>query len=167
MTNFDQPEPPVLSVHNGFEVYPMPMFATLETADVDAVAGWYEAALGFRVMFKMPTVAAPFILVHLRRHKYQDVLVRRVNPGTDMAEVSGWSLGFQAEDVDQLAAHAASVPAIGRVRVEPVVDTPWNTRQVRIVDPDGRSLVFSQPRFVPQLTEKMRRGFEASRIAGS
>ena len=39
---------------NGFEVYPMPMFATLDVTDVAAVAAWYERTLGFGIMFSAP-----------------------------------------------------------------------------------------------------------------
>jgi hypothetical protein len=162
MTTLDQSEPPVFNTHKGFEVYPMPMFAVMETADVNALAQWYQEALGFGIMCKMPSAGAEPAFVHLRRRKYQDVLVRAAQPGSATTEMPGWSLCFQAgEDVDQLAARAAAVPVIGKARLEPVVDTPWNTREVCIVDPDGRLLVFTQPRFDPALTERMRREFAA------
>jgi hypothetical protein len=168
MTSFDQSEPPVFDTHKGFEVYPMPMFAAMETTDVDALTRWYQAALGFGIMFTMPAARGQPALVHLRRRKYQDVLVRPVQARSSATETRSWSLCFQAgEDVDQLAGRAAAVPAVGQSCVEPLVDTPWNTRQVRIVDPDGRLLVFSQPRFDPALTERMQREFSADRAAGS
>ena len=168
MTSHDQSEPPASHVHNGFEVYPMPMFAAMETADVDALAQWYLDALGFGIMFKMPGPGGQPTVVHLRRRKCQDVLIRAAPPGSVTSEVGGWSLCFQAgEDVDKPATRAAAVPAIGRTRIEPVTDTPWNTRRVRILDPDGRLLVFSQPRFDPALTRRWRQVFEADRGAGS
>lgn len=169
MTTCDQSEPPVSHVHHGFEVYPMPMFAAMETADVDALAQWYQDALGFGIMFKMPCPGGQPTLVHLRRRKYQDVLIRPAQPGSAIPEVgSGWSLCLQAgEDVDQLVARAAALRAIGKSRIEPPTDTPWNTRQVRILDPDGRLLVFSQPRCVPELTQRWREAFEADRVRGS
>jgi uncharacterized glyoxalase superfamily protein PhnB len=168
MTTLDQSEPPVLNTHTGFEVYPMPMFATMPTADVNALAQWYQAALGFEMMFKAPDRDGQPMVVHLRRRKYQDVLIHPVPAGSEMSEVGGWSLCFQAGvDVDQLAARAAAVPIAGRSRVESVADTPWNTREVRIVDPDGRMLVFSQPRFDPELTQRMQQQFEADKAASS
>ena len=169
MTTHDQSEPPVFQVHNGFEVYPMPMFAAMETPDVDALAQWYQDALGFGIMFRSPGSGAQPMVVHLRRRKYQDVLIVPVPPGSIRPEVGGrWSLCLQAgENVDQFAMRAAAVPAIGKVRIEPVADTPWNTRQVRIFDPDGRLLVFSQPRFDPELTQRWRQAFEADKGTGS
>jgi hypothetical protein len=160
MTLPDQSEPPVLGTHRGFEVYPMPMFAAMETADVNALVQWYQAALGFAVMFRTPVAGEP-VLVHLRRRKYQDVLVGPARAGR-APEPGGWTLCLQAgEDVDQLATHAAAVPVTGKAQVEHPEDTPWNTRQLRIVDPDGRVVVLSQPRFDPELTERIRRNLAA------
>jgi uncharacterized glyoxalase superfamily protein PhnB len=167
MTILDQSEPQVFNMHNGFEIYPMPMFAGMETPDVNVLVQWYQAALGFGIVFKAPGREGQPMLVHLRRRKYQDVLIRPTQPGSETIEVGGWSLCFQSgEDVDQLAVRAAAVPVIGKVRVEPAEDTPWNTRQVRIIDPDGRHLLFSHPRFDPELTKRMARLFEADRAAG-
>lgn len=87
MTTYDQSEPPVSHVHNGFEVYPMPVFAAMETSDVDALAQWYHDALGFGIMFKMPGPGGQPTLVHLRRRKYQDVLILPIQPGSDIPEV--------------------------------------------------------------------------------
>lgn len=162
MTPPDQSEPPVLNLHRGFEVYPMPVFAALETPDIHALAGWYQTALGFVAMFTMPGPDDVPLLIHLRRRKYQDLLIRPCPAA--VPEGGGWSLCFQAgEDVDQLATRAAATPPVGRSQVGAATDTPWNTRQVRVTDPDGRILVFSQPRFDPELTERMRRYFEADK----
>jgi hypothetical protein len=163
----DQSEPHVFGTHNGFEVYPMPMFAVMETADVNALSRWYQAALGFAVMFKAPEVGGQPMLVHLRRRKYQDVLVRPAAPGRILGGADGLSIAFQAgEDIDQLAAHAAAVAALGKAHVGAPADMPWNTREVRIVDPDGRILVLTHPRFDPELTDRMKRMFEADQGKG-
>jgi len=90
--------------------------------------------------------------------------VRRAQPGSsNTTGIRGWSLCFQAGE----AVRALAVPVIGKARVEPVVDTPWNTRQVRIVDPDGRLLVFTQPYLDPQLMERIRLDFEADKSAAT
>jgi uncharacterized glyoxalase superfamily protein PhnB len=149
-------------MYNGFEVYPMPVFAEMETGDVNALAGWYQVALDFGIMFKAPDRDGQPMVIHLRRRKYQDVLIRYAQPGSEAKLAGGWSLCFQAgEDVDRLAERAAAAPVTGKSRVEPAEDTPWNTRQVRIVDPDGRVLVFSHPRFDPELTKRMQQIFES------
>jgi uncharacterized glyoxalase superfamily protein PhnB len=162
MTIRGQAELPVIKMHHGFEVYPKPMFAAMATADVNVLAQWYQAALNFGIIFRAPDRDGQPMLVHLRCRKYQDVLIRPAALGAATAGAGSWSICFQAdEDVDQLAARAAAVPIIGKACVEPPADTPWNTRQVRIIDPDGRALVFSQPRFDPELTRRMREAFEA------
>ena len=167
MTTADQSEPPVFQTNHGFEVYPMPMFAAMATADVNALAEWYQAALGFGIIFNAPDRDGQPMVVHLRRRKYQDVLIRPARPGSETSEVGRWSLCFQAgEDADQLAARAAAAPAVGKVRVEAAADT-WNTGHVRIIDPDGRMLVFTHPRFDPELTKRMEQHFEADTAAGS
>src|SRR5919202_6523945 len=69
-------EPISLGEFGGFEVYPMPFFATLECEDVTSTVAWYRDALGFGVMFTGPEIAGQPSLVHLRRRKYQDLLLR-------------------------------------------------------------------------------------------
>src|SRR5262245_64729816 len=68
-------EPPTLTEFQGWEIYPMPMFATIAVHDVAATTAWYEAALGFGVVFKAPSPDGQPMLVHLRRRKYQDLLI--------------------------------------------------------------------------------------------
>lgn len=166
MTTHDLSEPPVLGSHRGYPIYPMPLFAVLETGDVQALTQWYRAALGFAVLFTAAPTGAP-LLVHLRRRKYQDLLVRPCPPGAPAAGSGAWSLWLDAgEDVDALAQRAAAVPATGQVSIEAPVDTPWNTRQLRVTDPDGRVLVLSQPRFDPELTARMRRELAADLESG-
>jgi len=128
--------------YNGFEVYPMPFFGMLVAEDPAALARWYEQALGFGVMFAGP-------VVHLRRRKYQDLLVAAAAPGHE-ATAGGPSLHFDADgEVDSLAARAAAVPQAGRSSVGEPVDTAWNTRELRVVDPAGHRLLFWSRRSNP------------------
>src|SRR5262249_23143771 len=71
----ERQEPPTLTEFKGWEIYPMPMFATIAVRDVAAITAWYEAALGFGVVFKAPSADGQPMLVHLRRRKYQDLLI--------------------------------------------------------------------------------------------
>jgi len=139
-------EPPTLGEFNGHEIYPMPAFATLAVADVAAVASWYERALGFRTVFKGPVVAGQPALVHLRRHKYQDLLLTPASPGSAAADApSSLTLSFSAEneEIDALGERARSVEALGQAAITGPVDTPWNTRDLRVTDPVGHQLVFT------------------------
>lgn len=151
-------EPVSLGEFNGFEVYPMPVFATLAVDDPAAVAAWYEAALGFSPMFSGP-------LVHLRRRKYQDLLLVAAIP----APVGGsgsLTLTFNADgEVDTLAERARAVPALGVSAIEGPVDTSWNTRDLRVTDPAGNRLVFTgrNPNPDPEVQAAWQRMFDARR----
>src|SRR6266567_3244011 len=63
-------EPVTLTELDGHEIYPMPMFVTLQVRDVRGIADWYARALGFATVFQAPAPdgqAPP--MVHLRRRK--------------------------------------------------------------------------------------------------
>ena len=153
-------EPTRLGEYNGFEVYPMPMFATLVVEDPAQLAGWYERALGFGVMFTGP-------LVHLRRRKYQDLLV--VPGGAQGSAVGGPALTFNADgELDALAERAHAAPALGRSSIEGPIDTPWNTRDLRVTDPAGHRLVFTarRPEPDPEIARRWQEAFEAGRREG-
>lgn len=139
-------EPPSLGEFNGFEVYPMPAFATLKVHAIAEAATWYEKALAFRPMFTTPGPDGRPALIHLRRRKYQDLLLV---PAASDAPVGPTSLtlSFSAdEDIDALAERARSAPPVGRSKVEGPLDTPWNTRDLRVTDPAGHAIVLTSRR---------------------
>ena len=149
-------EPVALGTFNGFEIYPMPMFATLAVPDVASVAKWYQDALGFGVMFTTPGPGGTPSLVHLRRRKYQDVLVVPTASGLAAAAPS-LTLSFQAdEDVAALAERARAVPAVGATAIVGPIDTPWNTTDLRVTDPAGHRLVFTSRRANPDPEQSAR-----------
>lgn len=123
-------------------IYGMPMFATLQVADVDRTISWYVDGLGFIDLFTMPGPTGP-ALVHLRRWQFQDLLVRPasepIQPGT------GCTLSFSAvyDELDGMAEHAR---AHGAGQVDGPADTPWNTRDLTTVDPDGNVVIFTAAR---------------------
>ena len=136
-------EPASLGEFRGAEIYPMPAFVTLAVADVAGVAAWYERALGFTTVFRVPTPeGVPPPLVHLRRRKYQDVLL--VPGGEGLVAGSSLTVSFSADgEVDELAARARAAAPAGRSAIDGPVDTPWNTRDLRVTDPAGHRLVFT------------------------
>jgi uncharacterized glyoxalase superfamily protein PhnB len=160
----DTGEPPSLGEFRGVEIYPMPAFVTLSVADVAAVAGWYERALGFTTVFRAPAAGGePPPLVHLRRRKYQDVLI--VPAPAEREAGSSLTVTFSAEgEVDALAARAAAAEPSGRSAVSAPVDTPWNTRDLRVVDPAGHQLVFTsrQPNPDPEQVARWQAMFDAA-----
>lgn len=125
------------------DIYGMPAFLTLSVSDLDRTVDWYVNGLDFVSLFTMPGPDGGTGLVHLRRWRYQDILVR---PGGNADTAPrGWTLSVMAEasELDDLAARAR---AHGGGSVEGPLDTPWNTRDLRTVDPDGNVVVFTARR---------------------
>lgn len=128
------------------EFYPMPSFPMLSVDDLAASTQWYQDALGFRLVFTMPGHDGQPILTHLRWARYADLLL--VQPWQRPAEPRGVgvSLNFSAPGgqttVDALAERARQR---GALLAAGPADTPWNTREVTVLDPNGYRLVFSEP----------------------
>ena len=137
-------------------IYGMPMFATLAVADIGATTSWYVDGLGFISLFAIPGSSGP-VLVHLRRWQFQDLLVR--SAPAPVSAATGCSLSFAAvyAELDELAARAR---VHGGGRVDGPADTPWNTRDVTTVDPDGNVIAFTAARPADQadsaFSEQMR-----------
>jgi catechol 2,3-dioxygenase-like lactoylglutathione lyase family enzyme len=125
------------------DIYGMPAFLTLNVSDLDRTVDWYVNGLDFVSLFTMPGPDGSTGLVHLRRWRYQDILVRP--GGTADTTPRGWTLSVMAEasELDDLAARAR---AHGGGSVDGPMDTPWNTRDLRTVDPDGNVVVFTARR---------------------
>jgi len=137
-------EPPTLGEFGGHEIYPMPAFAALAVADVAATTAWYECALGFRTVFRAPDVGGQPALVHLRRRKYQDLLLTPAPPGNLGAAPSSLTLSFNADgEVDAIAERARGVEPSGQSSISGPFNTAWNTRDVRVTDPAGHQLIFT------------------------
>jgi catechol 2,3-dioxygenase-like lactoylglutathione lyase family enzyme len=120
------------------DVYPMPAFVTFPVTDLGASTGWYEA-LGFVVLATLPGPGGTDALVHLRRLRYQDLLLvpGRPTPGPRVTFAAG------EEDLDQRAARVRRSPG---GTVEGPVDTPWFSRDLVATDPDGYVVVLTAPR---------------------
>ena len=141
---------------NSPAVYGMPMFATLLAGDLDATVSWYVDGLGLDVLFQIPGQSGSPALVHLRRWQFQDLLLRLAPTGTppDGPSAAGApgaprpgvpviTLAAVAGELDALAERAR---AHGGGQVQGPVDTPWNTRDLTTVDPDGAVVVFTAAR---------------------
>jgi uncharacterized glyoxalase superfamily protein PhnB len=123
------------------DIYPMPAFVTLIVADVERAVDWYTNGLDFVSLFTMPGPDGKPALVHLRRWRYQDILVR---PGND-PPAGGWTISIMA-NADQLDTLVERATAHGGGTVEGPADTPWNTRDVTTIDPDGYTVVYTARR---------------------
>jgi uncharacterized glyoxalase superfamily protein PhnB len=125
------------------DIYPMPVFLTLAVENVSKSAEWYHNALNFTTIFAMnDPITNELNFVHLRRKKYQDILL--VKGQTDRAmNTGGIAVTFQAwEDIDLLTQHAQKYGT--RVLIAPH-DTAWNTREVTFRDNDGYVINFTYP----------------------
>ncbi|OGO06956.1 MAG: hypothetical protein A2Y73_09245 [Chloroflexi bacterium RBG_13_56_8] len=124
------------------EFYPMPLFVKLFVCDVEASAKWYENALGFRSIYALTGDKGVQVMNHLRLGRYQDLML--LPQSEDMARLDkGWgvAISLTLEDgINDLAQRAASAGS----SVEGPTETPWNTRELTVWDPDGYMLTFSQ-----------------------
>jgi uncharacterized glyoxalase superfamily protein PhnB len=151
------PGPGVLAPPISQAIYGMPMFATLAVADLDLTTSWYTEGLGFISLFAVPGPSGP-VLVHLRRWQFQDLLARPASEPVSAG--TGCTLSFAAvyDELDELAVRAR---AHGAGRVGGPADTPWNTRDLTTIDPDGNVVLFTAARppdqADPAFSEQMRR----------
>jgi catechol 2,3-dioxygenase-like lactoylglutathione lyase family enzyme len=124
------------------EFYPMPLFVKLTVRDVRASAAWYESALGFRPVYALAGEGGRQTMSHLRRDRYQDLMLVAAPPGEEEASGGrGIVINLALDgDIDDLASRARSAggPVDGPAR------TAWNTVELTISDPDGYVLTFSQ-----------------------
>jgi catechol 2,3-dioxygenase-like lactoylglutathione lyase family enzyme len=124
-------------------IYVMPAFLTIPVSDFDAVRSWYVDGLGFVVLAEMPGPDGSPWLVHLRRYRYQDILlVPRGTPSTtDTASGLRFSIANVHEDLAQRAEQARRV---GTGSVEGPIRRPWNAVELVCRDPEGHEVVFTQ-----------------------
>ncbi len=116
-------------------IYGMPMFLTIPTADLTQSVEFWTQGLGFFELF-----AIPGQLVHLRRWAFQDVLLvaGEAEPGDPpVASVSFACVLNQVEGIVQ------AVTALRPGSVTGPTDTPWNTRDIRVITPENAHVVFT------------------------
>jgi catechol 2,3-dioxygenase-like lactoylglutathione lyase family enzyme len=123
------------------DIYPMPAFVTIESSDLARTVDFFVNGLDFISLFTMPGPGGTPMLVHLRRWRYQDILVRRGAPQPG----SGWTISVAAL-AEELPALVEKARAHGGGTVDGPVDTPWNTRDVTVTDPDGYRIVYTARR---------------------
>lgn len=135
-----QDEPPTLGDHGGFPIYPMPAFVSLTASDLGATVRFFTEALDFGVMFSGPEVDGVPMLVHLRRARYQDVLVRQGDGGQPSTSLV---VAFGAADAESVDALGVRVTAAAGTIVSAAADTPWHTHELTVADPDGHRFTFT------------------------
>jgi uncharacterized glyoxalase superfamily protein PhnB len=127
------------------DIYGMPSFVSLDVHDVRVAAEWFTGALDFVELFAMPPGDNP-ALIHLRRWKYQDVLLRHSEESADVGRGVQLSIAATYEELDGLAARAR---AFGQTGLVGPIDTPWNTRDLAVTSPQGLRIVLTARRPEP------------------
>ncbi|GAB0103206.1 hypothetical protein JMUB6875_21780 [Nocardia sp. JMUB6875] len=122
-------------------IYPMPMFANFAVADIAAATAFYES-VGFIALATIPGPDGTPALVHLRRMKYQDLLLV---PG--VARPGSTTVSFSAGGADLITlAETLRANAFPGARVEGPADTAWYTTDLTIDDADGNRIILTAPR---------------------
>ena len=121
-------------------IYGMPMFVTVPTSDLDASVDFWTEALGFITLFSIPGQ-----LVHLRRWAFQDVLLVPTPQAPAPADGPSMSVSFSCvlSQIDEIAA-ACEQRRPGSVTGPRV--TPWNSREVEVVTPEGVRVILTAAR---------------------
>jgi hypothetical protein len=130
------------------EIYVMPSFVKAEVRDLSASARWYEAA-GFVVLAVMPGPGGQPALVHLRRQRYQDILL--VPAGERPAEAFRVTMAAGGDD---LVRRAQSVKQHGTGEASGPYPTPWRTNDLTLTDVDGNVVTFTEPRMHEKADEQ-------------
>ena len=124
------------------DIYPMPSFPTLEVSDLHRSRAWYEA-LGFVTLAVVPSPDGTPLVVHLRRMRYQDILLVHGTP------TPGYRTSFAAGDVDLMAvaetARERTLPDGAAGSIAGPERTPWYAFELTAIDPDGYAIVLTAP----------------------
>ena len=134
------------------EIYVMPAFATILVTDLDLARRWY-AAMGFVELAVLPGPGEGPSLVHLRRYRYQDLLLvpapDGAPTGTGAARISFAHTGALSE-LDEIA---AALRDAGSGAVDGPNETPWFAVEVVGRDADGNTVVLTGRSETPPPTE--------------
>ena len=131
-------------------IYGMPAFVTFTVVDLQRSVRWYTDGLGFIVLAELPGPDGSAALVHLRRHRYQDILLLP-SSAAEHGEAAGrlrgggvrYAISAGAEDLTARAERAAGACAVEGGTVAGPARTPWNTVDLVCTDPDGHEVVLT------------------------
>lgn len=124
------------------EIYAMPAFVTFEVGDLDDARTWYEA-LGFVLLAELG--AGPGRLLHMRRYRYQDVLLVTARPADAPGTrgVGARTSFAHTGPLGQLDEVADALRELGRGSVRGPERTPWHAVELEATDADGHRVVLT------------------------
>ncbi|HEU5129281.1 MAG TPA: VOC family protein [Glycomyces sp.] len=138
------PGPDAIAPEPYREIYPMPMFVNIPTADFAASKDFWMRGLGFIDLFSIPDQ-----VTHLRRWAFQDVLLV---PG-ERAEAAPMSVSFSCV-LNETEPIAARCEELLPGSVAGPAETPWNTVDVTVTTPEGARIVMTAARPLDRSGEK-------------
>lgn len=121
-------------------IYAMPAFVTIPTSDLAASTEFWLRGFGFIELFSVPGQ-----VVHLRRWAFQDVLLVPAAAGREVPEAPAMSVSFLCV-LSEIDAVAQACTELAPGMVTGPRDTPWNTRDVEVITPEGARIVFTAPK---------------------
>lgn len=123
------------------EIYVMPAFTTLSVTELGQATRWYRH-LGFEVLAEMGD--GPGRLVHLRRYRYQDLLLVLRGPAEDAPTgARSWTSFSHTGPLEELEAMAAALRTDGTGSVKGPEAMPWHAIELRATDADGHTVVLT------------------------
>lgn len=145
-THANHPSHEVAPEGVGFDDIPdMPNFAVLLVSDLGSSLQWYTEGLGFWVEKQLTGPDGQLAVVHLRRARYRDMLLRPAREPLEGPLGGGVRLSFtvNAETEESMHAIAVRLRQLPQGRVNGPLTTPWNTVDVEATDPDGYMVVLT------------------------
>jgi catechol 2,3-dioxygenase-like lactoylglutathione lyase family enzyme len=111
--------------------------------DLVASTLWYEAGLGFRLIFSTADGCDAPLLSHLRWAESSDLVLTADDPQVDFAGGRGLGVTLRFAVSGSVDALAEQVRSYGIEILLGPVDRPWKAREFVVADPDGYHLAFT------------------------
>jgi catechol 2,3-dioxygenase-like lactoylglutathione lyase family enzyme len=104
---------------------------------------WYEAGLGFRILFTTADGCDDPLLSHLRWADSSDLVLTADDPQVLQAGARGLGVTLRFAVSGSVDALAEQVKSYGIEILIGPVDRPWKAREFVVADPDGYHLAFT------------------------
>lgn len=118
------------------DFYIMPTFNKIMVNNITESSNWYENFLGFTSLFKFKNEKNEVIMDHLRRSKYQDIMLIQAN---NFTVGNGLRLNLSVNNIEEIEQKLTKNDII-----EPMIAQPWNAIELTIKDCDGYLITLTQ-----------------------
>lgn len=129
------------------EFYQMPFFNKILVRDIEKAEKWYKHTLGFRSVFKFRHEDNEVIMNHLRKEKYQDIMLIQSD---DFTSGNGCYINILVDDIETIASSISE-----KYILKPLDQMPWNAMEITIVDPDGYQITLTKSNILNEDFEKL------------